>query len=58
MPTAVGILLSPDLVEAPGGKRAAVANGSVEDHLLELGDRNGSQHQVMLFGVWVGAGAR
>ena len=48
--------LLPEFVEAPGGEGAAVADGSVEKHLLELGNRGGSQNQIMLFRVRVGAG--
>src|ERR1035441_6705053 len=50
--------LLPEFVEAPGGEGAAVADGSVEKHLLELGNRGGSKNQIMLFRVRVGAGGR
>src|SRR5271169_2274611 len=50
--------LLPEFVQAPGGEGAAVADGPVENHLLELGDRGGAQHQIMLFRVRVGAGSR
>ena len=48
----------PKLVEAPSGEGAAIADGAVEHHLLKLPNRDRSQSQIVLFGVWIGFGGR
>src|SRR5580658_2007799 len=50
------VFLFPEFVETPGGYGAGVLDGSVEEHLLEIGYGGGSEDEVVFFGVGVGSG--
>jgi hypothetical protein len=55
-PRQLSLAILPETVEAPGGDRAAVLDGAVEQHPLKLGNRRRPQDEIVLLGVGIDAG--